>query len=151
MKIRIFAYILLSILFVACTTESPGPKETVINSYLALDQEDANLYMTTVTGNRAVMASSLLAGFFEDYDVSYTIDSIEVVSEDKKRAEVFALVSARDEGGPKLYHDNKTATYHKLHLMNGKWKIESTVIDEFTFLEQKRKNNPTIADTASAE
>ena len=113
----------LALFFVGCGGERPSPLDAVRESYRAMDSEDIDAYLATVTGPRAAAAETLLADFFADYDVAYSIDSIELVSEMGNVAQVRTVVTATDRGGPKKFHDNRMVAVHKLRFEHGKWRI----------------------------
>ncbi|RKZ31118.1 hypothetical protein DRQ36_03215 [bacterium] len=122
--------------FLACGYETPDPTQTVIDNYRAMDEENTSLYMSTVSGPRADIAGTLLESLFVNYDVSYTIDTVELLSKIKDQAQVRSVVTMRDQGGPKYFRHMRVVSLHKLHYENGKWTIYFTETEKPQILEE---------------
>ena len=148
MRVSAFATVLSMAFILGCGVETSSPEEIVLKSYRALDDEDIGAYLSTVSGPRADVAGSLLIELFEDYDVSYTMDTIELLSEVSDVAMVRTVVMARDEGGPKKYHDNRMVAYHKLKYDNNRWTIYFSEIDRPQILNREGKN---VQETIAAD
>ncbi len=130
---------LLSLVFIilsGCASEKLSPAEVVRENYRAMETEDIQLYRKTVTGARESTADTLLVMFFNEYDVAYSIDSIETIGELGDIAQVRTVVTATDRGGPNKFHDNRMVAIHKLRLDRGKWKIFYSEIEKPTLLEK---------------
>ena len=137
---------LLSVL--ACTGERPAPEKTVIENYRALEAEDAEAYRQTVGGARASVADTLLEELFNDYDVTYEIDTIELLSMVGDVAQVRTVVTARDVGGPNKYHDNNMEAVHKLKYENGSWRIHFTEVGRPKLGSPEVRTGRTSRDTS---
>jgi len=146
MKKYFFLLMALSLAFFSCKLEKPAPEQTVIDNYRAMDEENISNYMKTVTGPRAAIADTLLEELFRDYDVSYTIDTIQLLSMVGDVAEVRTVVTARDEGGPKKFTDNRMVILHKLRYEHSKWLIFFSEPIETHFFGKQ-----TIGDTTRAD
>ena len=144
---RYAAPFIIAFLVFACAKEMT-PEQTVIENFKALGDENIQLYMATVGGPRADAAGQLLSTLFSDYDVAYTIDTIQLLSNVGGMAQVRTVVTAKDKGGPKKYHDNQMVFIQKLSKENGKWVIVSA--------EVERKNifgveSPATADSVTGQ
>ncbi len=136
---RIFILFLsIAIFFIACETERQSPIDTVRANYAAMGNEDIAAYLETVTGARSAVAETLLSVFFEDYDVAYSIDSIELAGEIGNVAQVRTVVTSTDRGGPNKFHDNRMTATHKLRLERGKWRIFFSEVEKPEMLEQRK-------------
>lgn len=119
---KLFFIIIPLLLIMACAQENT-PESVVRDYYRAMDEEDIELYMSTVSGARADIAGDLLEKFFDNYDVSYTIDTLLVLTKVGDKAQVICVVTAMDEGGPKEFSDNRITVLNKLQRKYGKWTI----------------------------
>jgi hypothetical protein len=139
--------LLIPLFFLACAKEAT-PEQTVIDNFKALQNENVELYMSTVSGARADAAGQLLPTLFADYDVLYTIDTLQVLSNVGGLAQVRAVVTAKDKGGPKKYHDNQMVFIQKLENKNGKWFIISAEIERRNVFGMEQPKDSATAQTA---
>ena len=126
---KFFIAVVIVLFVMACVQEN-DPEKVVREYYRAMDEEDFELYMSTVSGARADIASDLLIKFFENYDVSYTIDTIATLTRVGDKAQVICMVTARDEGGPKKFSDNRITVLNKLRRKNLRWTIYDAELSE---------------------
>ncbi|HHS50358.1 MAG TPA: hypothetical protein ENN07_04505 [candidate division Zixibacteria bacterium] len=132
---RNFALVITVVaVFFACSVERPSPEETVRSSYLAMENEDIEAYLETVTGPRAAVAGTLLVSFFDEFDVAYSIDTIELLGEIGDVAQVRTVVTATDRSGTGNFRDNRMEAIHKLRFERGKWRIYFSEVGEPVFL-----------------
>jgi len=127
------ALILLTIpvlMLLSCGFTQNDPEEVVRDYYRAMDEEDVELYMSTVSGPRADVAGLYLDKFFADYDITYTIDTLFTLSKVGKEAQVLCVVTAKNEGGPKKFTDNRITVLSKLRLDRGIWTIYNAETSE---------------------
>jgi len=147
MRIKVLIALFLVFIVIGCDKRaSQDPIQVVQTSYEAWENEDIEAYLSTVSGARADVAGTLLVKFFESYDITYTIDSIELVSQLNDQAVVYTVVTARDKGTASKFTDNITRSYHKLKKENGIWTIYFSETKKPEIIE-KPTSPENVADT----
>ncbi len=131
----IFAVAIASILLAGCSADRGDPAQVVRDYYRAMDEENVELYYSTVSGARADIAGVLLEKFFSEYDVTYNIDTLFIVSQTGDKAQVLCRVTSLDAGGPKKFHDNRLTILSKLRYRNGRWTIYDAETDKPVLLD----------------
>ncbi|MCK5833736.1 hypothetical protein KAH81_08720 [bacterium] len=139
----LFLFIMLLLIFIACEAPKQSPLDTVKANYMAMQNEDIEAYLKTVSGPRAYVAGTLLVKFFEDYNVDYNIDTIELLGEISDVAQVRTVVTATDRKGANEFHDNRMVAIHKLKFDAEGWRINLSEVEKPVFLDK----TPVVADS----
>lgn len=149
MKRYLILFFLIFLVSISCQSPKSTPEQTVIDNFKAMDEENISKYMKTVTGPRAGIADTLLKELFRDYDVSYTVEDIKLLSVVDEIAQVKTVVVAKDEGGPKKYRDNRMVFLHKLRKEHGKWLISFSEVLEMEIFDKTQPDTTLIARDTS--
>ena len=92
--------------------------------------EDIEAYMKDLSTNNEQRNTTRAraAELFVDYDLSYTLDSIEIKSAKNENAEVEVTISTRKEAGEKEFNNNQVKMLYTLVQEGGNWKIKETLV-----------------------
>ena len=136
MKKCFLTALLVLLLIIACA-EQNTPEQVVRDYYTAMDNEDIELYMSTVSGPRADVAGEHLAKFFADYDISYTVDTLALLSKVGNEAQVLCVVTAMDEGGPKKFTSNRISVLNMIRKNGGRWTVYDAEVSKPIKLDEQ--------------
>ncbi|MDP4088711.1 MAG: zinc ribbon domain-containing protein [Bacillota bacterium] len=108
----------------------------------AMEQEDWDKYLTTVSLNSEQLAQTKeqLNTLFKDYDLEYTIENFELLTEKTDDAQVRVVQVTRKKSGP-AFRDNRSTFVHHLKNSNGTWKIFKSDIQKVEYMDEKMNSS----------
>ena len=99
-------------------------RELLQENVQALEAEDLDAAMNTIHPDSPQIANTrkITEQFFEDYDLDYEADNLEVLDLSESDATVRIVQTTKKKTGAE-FRDNVTTAIHSLKKQNGKWKF----------------------------
>lgn len=110
-------------------------KAAVYENVRALQREDLEAYLATIDPGSPVFETTkaLTQALFNNYDLKYELNSIEVISTAGNEAKVRVTQTTRKIAGPD-FRDNRVVAIHTLRKSNGRWKLFRTDVEKIEYL-----------------
>ena len=110
-------------------------KAAVSENLRALQREDLEAYLATIDPESPVfeVTKGLTQELFNNYDLKYELNSIEVISTAGNEAKVRVIQTTRKITGPE-FRDHKAVAIHTLRKSNGRWKLLRTDVEKIEYL-----------------
>ncbi|MBD3263875.1 MAG: hypothetical protein GF375_02085 [Candidatus Omnitrophica bacterium] len=139
-KGKIFVLGVLFSVFLSCVCFAETNEEeifrVVYDNLAAMEEENLVDYMDTISedspGYNTTKQQLLI--LFNNYDLDYEIESIELLESSANEAKVKVIQSTRKIEGPE-FRNNKIVGIHTLEKTDGGWKIYSTEIRNIEYLD----------------
>ncbi len=138
--LSVFCLLLIGIAFTACDGKSKDPAitELMTANMAACQREDMDRAMATVHPDSPMreQTETMLAQVFAAYDLSYTLDSMEILSNDGDVARVRVKQTTRKVDGP-AFRDNRIQIVNELRKSGDDWKLYDSSIENISYLDQE--------------
>ncbi|KAF1302114.1 hypothetical protein IV487_05390 [Enterococcus saccharolyticus] len=106
---------------------------TLTTNLQAVNDEDADLYITTLVSTAKEETKKEMQTFFDDYDLENTLLSFKVLKQEKNHMLVETQQKTINKG-KKDYRDHIAEAHHTFVKENGKWVIEETNMTNTHFI-----------------
>ncbi len=113
--------------------------EELFRSNVSFSQnENLSGYMSTIDPSSPMrdQTESVVSKLFSTHDLSYKLDSVEIVSKTSTRAVVKVTQTTKKIAGPE-FRDHVVVTINELRKISGQWKIFSSNIEKIDYLKSK--------------
>ncbi|WP_017717977.1 hypothetical protein [Kamptonema formosum] len=110
-------------------------KAAVYENLRALQREDLEGYLATIDPGSPVfeVTKALTQNLFNDYDLKYELNSLEVINIAGSEAKVRVTQTTIKIAGPD-FRNNRAAVIHTLRKTNGRWKLFRTDVEKIESL-----------------
>jgi ketosteroid isomerase-like protein len=110
-------------------------KAAVSENVRALQRKDLEAYLATIDPGSPVFETTkaLTQALFNNYDLKYELNSLEVISTAGNEAKVRVIQTTRKITGPE-FRDNRVVAIHTLRKSNGRWKLFRTDVEKIEYL-----------------
>ncbi|GGI65575.1 MULTISPECIES: hypothetical protein [Enterococcus] len=99
----------------------------------AANDEDLDLYVSTLVPSAREATKKEMAAFFEEYDVEHTLLEFKVTKDDGERIQVLARQKTINKGSNK-YRNHITEANHTFVKIDGEWFLEETSMSDTQFI-----------------
>lgn len=162
-KAYVFSCIaLIALLIINCNvfaktkSEEAAIQACIENEFKALQDEDIDAFWAlrkAATAQEREQTNALLNMAFENYDLSFKIESYKLLNVDSEKARVEVVAVTRKMNGPE-FKDNRSKSQYFLKKIDGRWyivKTENLSVEylESDNLEQIRPNEINKSDEAA--
>jgi hypothetical protein len=139
MNIKTIALLLFSgsALLASCQKRADPAIEALFRSNFSYAQnEKLSEYMSTIDPSAPMRGQTevIVKKLFSTYDLSYDLESIEVISEDSTQAVVRVSQTTKKVKGPD-FRDNRIVTTNKLRKSGDQWKIFDSKVEKIEYLK----------------
>ncbi|MDR0921483.1 MAG: hypothetical protein LBM95_03765 [Lactobacillales bacterium] len=114
--------------------EEKKVKKVLEENIAAATAKDSERYVNTLTKAKRAETKKEMDKFFKEYTVVHSLQSFQVLKEDKTHMLVEAKQKAINKG-KKSYRNHIATADHTFVKENGEWKIDSTTMTDTQFLE----------------
>lgn len=117
-------------------------EELFRSNFFHAQNEDLSEYMATIDPSAPMrdQTQRVVAQLFSDYDLSYNLESIEIISESATQATVRVTQTTKKVSGPD-FKDHCVITNNELRKNGGKWRIFISNIEKIEYLTNQSEQD----------